>query len=110
MPKPEHWYLEAIGDLVDELEVRWGHTFLRQEFAVDMTYYDRAGTENLQQIFDYDERSFETRATDEMKQGVPFWTAMNTTFPNLEQLQLHIPSAIYEGDQNFIGNFLPSSD
>ena len=101
---PWQWYLHVIGDLVDELTVNWGNTFLRQ--PVGKGYFEpqpcgHRGT--------FDKRPDSERAEEEKEKMQPLWTDLAQTFPNIKRLNLHIPAEVYLGDETMT-SMLPESD
>lgn len=87
---PQQWYLKAVGDLVDELTVEWGHKCLRQPL-------DGQGMTSGQ-IYQYHRPRHEiVREEKSMIQSL--WTDLADTFPHLKRLEVHVPDEVYIGDE-----------
>ena len=92
---PHKWYLKAVGDLVDELTVRWGHRCLRQPWFVQGFKFGPGINQNIR--FQHDRPRHElVREEKSMIQSL--WTDLAETFPSLKRLEVYIPDEVYIGD------------
>ena len=92
---PHQWYLKTVGDLVDELTVRWGHRCLRQPVFAPGPKYGPGVTLNTR--FQYDRPRNEI-VREEKSMIHSLWTNLAETFPSLKRLEVHIPDEVYLGD------------
>ena len=102
---PGQWYLAWNGDLVDELTVNWGNTFLQEP----VNYFDDHELIPCNHRATFDRRPHSERAEEEKEKMQPLWTDLAQTFPNLKWLNLHIPADIYFGDETMFC-MLPESE
>lgn len=101
--RPEQWYLHRVGDLVDHLQITWGHLFLRETWKSPSSRRRRGDTSYL------NEPSQRQRAQREKQAFRQFFSALAHDFPNLSRLDLHIPAMIYLGDEKFMNEYLPGT-
>ena len=86
---PHQWYFKAIGDLVDEFTVRWGHKALREpSFEMRM---------NKVSAIQYRRPRHEI-VREEKSMIHSLWTDLAETFPHLKRLEVHVPDEVYIGD------------
>lgn len=104
-----NWRLNSIGDLVDELSLRWGFTF------GDMGRYPARVPETIAEHIARTEPLLKVQVDLELCKFRLFCKSLAANFPNLTRLALFIPAAMYpnyadrDNDADFAEYLLPGT-
>ena len=106
--RKEDWYLDRIGDLVDDLRILWG--MLDKEFEIRSYIYLPDG-EGYDLLNGFRKTSREQLEDESLHLGY-LWRNFADFFPHLRRLQLQIPSSVYPArdDNDFIDTILPGEN
>ena len=109
IPDISHWKLDSIGDLVDELSLRWDYEF--GNIFTDETTASESLAERLKRT----EPFLQERILRELRNFRSFCQTIAANFPNITRLALFIPAALFPNlptrinDADFAANFLPGT-
>lgn len=104
-----NWRLDKIGDLVDELSLRWGYAFGY------LCRYPTNERETVEEHIARTEQLLKAHLERELHKFQQFCKTLATNFPNIARLALFIPAAIYphhpdrNNDADFINHLLPGT-
>ena len=95
------WYLNSIGDLVDDLRILEGDD--APDFTDHLVDFERRSTMKQFREWEREELEFEKECSSKL------WRELANIFPNLTRLQVHVLADIYpaKDDDDFIATVLP---